>query len=92
MEKTFTSVKFNFVGVPTKMRDLTYPRKILTHTGDEDHIRKRLEGVQTDRLKRTFKDTKLVFGKQQPMKLKCLLTSSAFSSLPAEHHTEGITH
>ena len=59
---------------------------------DEHHIRKRLEGVQTDRLKRTFKDTKLVFGKRQPMNLKRLLTSSAFSSLPAEHHTEGITH
>ena len=53
---------------------------------------KRLEGVQTDRLKRTFKDTKLVFGKRQPMNLKRLLTSSAFSSLPAEHHTRGITH
>ena len=59
---------------------------------DEHHVRKRSEGLQTDRLNRTFKDTKLVFGKRQPMNLKHLLTSSVFSSLPAEHHTEGITH
>ena len=67
----------------------TYCRSV---SFDAHHIRKRLQGVQTYRLKRTFKDTKLVFGRRQPMNLKHLLPSSAFPSLPAEHHTEGVTH
>ena len=59
---------------------------------DEHHIRQRLEGEKTDRLKRALKDTKLVSGQRQPMNLNRLLTSSAFSSLSAEHHTRGMTH
>ena len=49
---------------------------------DENYIRKRLQGLQTDRLKRAFNNTRLVVAKRQPMNLKRLLTSSVFSSTP----------
>ena len=49
---------------------------------DENYIRKRLQGLQTDRLKRAFNNTRLVVAKRQPMNLKRLLTSSVFSLTP----------
>ena len=51
-------------------------------TFDENYIKKRLQRVQTDRLKKAFDNTKRVFAKRQPMNLRCLLTSSVFSSTP----------
>ena len=59
---------------------------------DENYIRKRLQGVQTDRLKKAFNNTRLVFAKRQPMNLKCLLTSSVFSSTPIVGDSAKIKH
>ena len=47
---------------------------------DKNYIRKRIEGVQTRRLKQAFKNTKIIFAKRQPKNPKQLLTSSTFSS------------
>ena len=47
---------------------------------DEKYIRKRLQGVQTDRLKKAFSNTRLVFAKRQPMNLKTPLNK--FCILP----------
>ena len=59
---------------------------------DENYIRKRLQGAQTDRLKRAFNNTRLVFSKRQPMNLKRLLTSSVFSSTPIVEDSAKIKH
>ena len=59
---------------------------------DENYIRKRLQGVQTDRLKKAFNNTRLVFAKRQPMNLKRLLTSSVFSSTPIVGDSAKIKH
>ena len=59
---------------------------------DENYIRKRLQGVQTNRLKKAFNNTRLVFAKRQPMNLKRLLTSSVFSSTPIVGDSSKIKH
>ena len=62
-------------------------------TFDENYIRKRLQRVQTDRLKKAFDNyTRLVFAKRQPMNLKRLLTSSVFSSTPIVEDSAKIKH
>ena len=58
----------------------------------ENYIRKRLQGVQTDRLEKDFNNTRLVFAKRQPMNLKRLLTSSVFSSTPIVGDSAKIKH
>ena len=52
-------------------------------------FKKRLQGVQTDRLKKDFDN---VFTKRQPMNLKRLLTSSVFSSTPIVEDSAKIKH
>ena len=47
---------------------------------DKNYIRKRIEGVQTKRLKQAFNNTKIIFARKQPKNRKQLLTSSTFSS------------
>ena len=59
---------------------------------DENYIRKRIEGVQTKRLKQAFNNTKLIFARRQPKNLKQLLTSSTFSSSAPQPTEIGIKH
>ena len=61
-------------------------------TFDENYTRKRLKGVQTDRLKKAFDNTRLVFAKRQPMNLKRLSTSSVFSSTLIVEDSAKIKH